>query len=100
MTKPMSELPYTVHTGRELELMLAGTKPLAVFFDQYPDEPCEKIIPENAFRPHVEAGKFEQREFIRFLWRPPGQGMNMSKGFAQCSMQPLRKAGVSMPIST
>lgn len=66
-----ADLPYTIHTGRELELMLAGVKPLAVFCDSYPEEPCEEIIPENAFKPYVEAGNFEKREFVEVLDNPP-----------------------------
>jgi hypothetical protein len=66
-----ADLPYPVHTGRELELMLAGVKPLAVFYHSHPDEPSERIIPENAFKPYVDAGKFEKREFVTFLDTPP-----------------------------
>ena len=43
------------HEGRELELMLAGTKPMAMF---------SEIIPEEEFRPHVESGRFVKVE----LW--------------------------------
>jgi hypothetical protein len=32
--------------GRELELMFAGTKPLAMFYDRN-EEPDERIIPEK-----------------------------------------------------
>jgi len=47
------------HEGRELELMLAGTKPLAMFNDDLPEgmEP-----PEDAFDPHVRAGTLVKRE--------------------------------------
>ena len=43
------------HQGKELGLMLAGKKKLAVFGDIIPDdgEINETIIPENAFAPHV-----------------------------------------------
>jgi hypothetical protein len=75
-----SDLPYLVHTGRELELMLLGVKPLAVFYDSYPEEPCEEIIPENAFQPYVEAGSFEKREYIRFLDKPPPATHSHVKG--------------------
>jgi hypothetical protein len=66
-----AELPYLVHTGHELELMVTGMKPLAIFHDSYPGDPCEEIIPENAFKPYVEAGSFEQREFVELLDRRP-----------------------------
>src|SRR5712664_1178234 len=32
---PLDDLPYRVHTGRELALMLEGRKPLAYFPGQY-----------------------------------------------------------------
>lgn len=47
------------HEGRELELMLAGEKTLAVFHDAVPAEGgmiAETIIPEQAFAPHVARG--------------------------------------------
>jgi len=52
------------HTGRELELMLAGGKPLAHFYDYYPPEPPEEIVPSEAFAPYVDSGLFEQRVFV------------------------------------
>jgi hypothetical protein len=75
-----ADLPYTIHTGLELDLMIAGVKPLAVFYDVYPGEPCEEIIPENAFKPHVEAGSFEKREFVELLHRPPSATHSHVKG--------------------
>jgi hypothetical protein len=53
------ELSYRVHTRRELALMLAGTKPLAVFKDLYPL--TVGIIPERLFEPHVLSGRFVKR---------------------------------------
>lgn len=46
------------HEGKELELMLAGKKRLAVFHDVFITDlkNCEEIIPEVAFKPHVESG--------------------------------------------
>jgi hypothetical protein len=75
-----ADLPYAIHTGRELELMLAGVKPLAVFYDSYPEDPCEEIIPENAFKPYVEAGSFEKREFVELLDNPPPATHSYVKG--------------------
>lgn len=48
------------HTRKELELMLTGTKPMAMFFDYYVEDGSipEEIIPETAFKPHVENGTF------------------------------------------
>lgn len=74
------ELPYELHTGRELELMLRGTKPLAHFYDAYPTELCEEIIPEHAFEPYVQNGVFEKREFVELLTRPPPTGHPHIKG--------------------
>jgi hypothetical protein len=61
---PIDDLPYQVHTGRELALMLAGTKPLAVFSDEHPSLHGLKIIPEREFEPYVAAGRFVKREDI------------------------------------
>jgi hypothetical protein len=45
------------HTGRELELMLAGQKPLAMFYEIASELPCEELIPEEAFASHVQNGR-------------------------------------------
>lgn len=47
------------HEGRELDLMLSGAKPLAMFSDVVPPsfEP-----PEAAFAPHVAAGRVVERQ--------------------------------------
>jgi hypothetical protein len=45
------------HTGRELELMLTGTKPLAMFYDDN-EEPDERIIPVKEFDGYVRSGLF------------------------------------------
>jgi hypothetical protein len=63
--RPIDGLPYKVHTGRELALMLKGTKPLAVFVEDYPLAPAhEEIIPESLFAPYVVSGRFLKREHI------------------------------------
>jgi hypothetical protein len=49
------------HEGRELELMLAGKKPLALFYDTIPE--CG-VIPEQEFAPHVKSGKVVMSERI------------------------------------
>ncbi|PJI39600.1 hypothetical protein [Ferrovibrio sp.] len=48
------------HSLRELDLMLAGTKPAAMFGEavQFRD-----IIPEDDFAPHVAAGRIVRREY-------------------------------------
>jgi hypothetical protein len=49
------------HEGRELELMLAGEKPLAMFYDAVP---ATIDLPEADFAPHVTAGRIVMREEI------------------------------------
>lgn len=58
----LDQLPYTVHTRRELRLMLAGEKPLAAFIDDMPDVPDNGIVPEEIFLPYVLSGRFVKRE--------------------------------------
>jgi hypothetical protein len=48
------------HEGRELALMLAGRKPLAMFTEVLPAE--SGLIPEDHFLPHVRAGRIVMRE--------------------------------------
>ncbi len=58
-----TDLPAGIgpHEGRELELMLAGEKPLAMFNDDLPEgmEP-----PEVAFDPYVAQGRFVKGEVV------------------------------------
>lgn len=61
---PLDDLPYKVHTNRELALMLKGSKPLAYFSGQYPDHPEVEEIPERLFDKHVAAGWFVKREYV------------------------------------
>jgi hypothetical protein len=58
------DVPYELHTTRELECMLKRGKPLAHFSDFYPPEPDEKIVPQGAFAPYVANGTFEMRVFV------------------------------------
>jgi len=60
-------LPYQLHTGQELHLMLEGVKPLACFCHEYPSPPCEEIVPEVAFDEHVQRGRFERREYVELV---------------------------------
>ena len=69
--KLFRDLPYDVHTGRELEFMLKRRKPLAHFSDAYPAEPDEEIFPEAAFAPFVSDGTFEVRDYVELLTEPP-----------------------------
>ena len=52
------------HTGRELLLMLAGTKPFAAFVDDYPSVSEDEIIPEPYFEQYVKSGKILKFEHI------------------------------------
>jgi hypothetical protein len=63
-SKPFDDLPYKIHTGRELELMLKGKKPLAYFSAQYPPNPNVEEIPERLFDPYVEERRFVKREYF------------------------------------
>lgn len=56
------------HELRELELMLAGSKPAAMFYDGLV---ARWIIPEDDFEPHVLAGRIIKRVIIA----PDGNGM-------------------------
>ena len=47
---------YVGHEGRELELMLAGKKPLSMFYDGADEK--ESVIPEDEFDPFVKNGQF------------------------------------------
>jgi hypothetical protein len=67
-------LPYQLHTGRELEMMLAGTKPLAMFYDYAEAEPNEEIIPEQTFDRYVREGKFVKKTFVEELAMDPRTG--------------------------
>jgi hypothetical protein len=73
---PNDDLPYRVHTGRELALMLAGAKPLAVFVDWDPSAEDERIFPTRAFEPHVASGRLVKREVAQ----PPGPGALIVQG--------------------
>jgi hypothetical protein len=58
----LDQLPYTIHTRRELKMMLAGEKPLAAFVDDAPGVPDNGIVPEEIFDPHVSSGYLVKRE--------------------------------------
>jgi hypothetical protein len=61
---PLDDLPYTIHTGRELVLMLEGSKPLAYFCDWCPPNSSVEVIPERLFDAQVAKGRFVKREFL------------------------------------
>ena len=86
----LDELPAGIgpHEGRELELMLAGKKPLAMFNDDLPEgmEP-----PEIAFDPYVVEGRFSKGEIYvpapefgngrlrYYLYALPGEAWRMGR---------------------
>jgi hypothetical protein len=55
-------LPTHSHTGRELELMLDGRKPLAMFYAGVGELPNEDLVPEERFAPFVASGQFVRGE--------------------------------------
>jgi hypothetical protein len=57
------------HEGRELELMLSGKKPMAMFTEVLP---VESQIPEQEFAEYVESGKIVKREVFEPGPRLPG----------------------------
>ncbi|HEY0061114.1 MAG TPA: hypothetical protein VGC21_03270 [Telluria sp.] len=61
---PIDELPYLVHTNRELALMLNGSKPFAAFTESYPSNPDLDLIPERYFAPYVESGLLLRKEYL------------------------------------
>lgn len=67
----MIDLSAANHTDRELELMLDGKKPLAMFYEDLSFLPDEELIPENKFAPHVASGKIVRCEtLIRGVFSP------------------------------
>ena len=59
----VDDLPYQVHTNRELLLMLQNRKPLSVFSTYYPPESGE-FVPEQLFEPYVHSGRLIKREVV------------------------------------
>lgn len=62
--KRLHDLPYVVHTNRELGLMLRGVKPLSLFADgegRFPD-PVVRYL--RMFDRHVAAGRMVRRDQI------------------------------------
>ena len=73
----MIDIGAANHTNCELELMLSGRKPLAIFYALTSELPNEELIPEEQFAPHVANGKFVRSEAeIHDL---PNDGSNQGK---------------------
>lgn len=62
---PYDDLPYLIHTGRELSLMLAGSKPMSYFVYYEGDEFRNPI--EEAFEPYVASKAIERQEYCLIL---------------------------------
>jgi hypothetical protein len=60
----LRQLPYLVHTNRELGLMLRGYKPLAYFMDIVGREPDICIRYWRMFDRYVAAGSLKKREVV------------------------------------
>ena len=60
----MIDLKAANHTNRELELMLDGRKPLAVFYAGTEELPNEDLVPEKHFESYVVQGKFIREEAV------------------------------------
>lgn len=63
-------LPYRLHTGRELVLMRAGTKPLSAFTGRIPPDDTFVEIPEHLFDTYVEEGFLRKHEIREMEDRP------------------------------
>ena len=60
----MDELPYRLHTNRELGMMLRGEKPLAVFVDGYEQFPEAVSRYLRLFDRQVSEGRLMKREYV------------------------------------
>ncbi len=78
------------HNDRELELMLAGTKPMAMFSDAVH---VSDYFPEADFAPHVDAGRIIRVEEIipkepydmRYLFYAlPGEDWRIEEALVMC----------------
>lgn len=63
-SEPLRQLPYLVHTNRELGLMLRGIKPLAYFMEIVGREPGICVRYWRMFDRHVALGRLIRREVI------------------------------------
>ncbi len=69
------------HTGRELELMLSGRKPLAMFYAESLELPSEEIVPEDAFAPYVQTGLILRKDIELTDTAPSGITTNLKYVF-------------------
>jgi len=71
LAERLRQLPYLVHTNRELGLMLRGMKPLAYFMNVVGREPDICIGYWRMFDRHVAVGRLIRREMIEALSDQP-----------------------------
>jgi hypothetical protein len=64
LTNELRQLPYLVHTNRELGLMLSGIKPLAYFLAVAGREPDCLVRYWRMFDRHVATGRLIKGEFV------------------------------------
>ena len=55
--------------------MLAGRKPLAMFYACAHELPWEELVPEDAFRPHVDAGLVSREDIELEATTPAGNAV-------------------------
>ena len=71
LSDALRSLPYQIHTNRELGLMLAGSKPLAVFVDGEGCFPEVVLRYLRHFDRYVATGRLLRRDHLsRDRWQP------------------------------
>lgn len=81
---PLTEesYPYSIHTNRELELMLAGKKPLAVFgHDRVEGFEKSDALAHQDFAAHLKNGPFTEHLRTYSYRRPDGQTFDVDYWF-------------------
>jgi hypothetical protein len=58
------DIDYVTHAGRELELMLEGSKPLAMFYLDADEDEIEDFFPKSKFDQCINNGLLVGRECI------------------------------------
>jgi len=72
LPEQLRQLPYLVHTNRELGLMLRAIKPLAYFMEFVGREPDCLVRYFRLFDRHVAAGRLIKREVTEAFPSVPG----------------------------
>jgi len=76
------ERPYVLHTNRELAMMLAGNKPLAVFAHEKVDgfEKADALANQD-FAPHVADGTLSEQVRTKKISLPSGVAVDIDYWF-------------------